>query len=44
MEFDQREIADKITIDLYKCILTDEELVQDWTKFVDPLPNYQIEI
>ena len=34
----------KITDDLDKCLLTEEELVQDWTNFVDPLPNFQIEI
>lgn len=34
----------EITEGLDKCLLTEEELVQDWTIFVDPLPNFQIEI
>lgn len=34
----------EITEGLDKCLLTEEELVQDWTSFVDPLPNFQIEI
>ena len=34
----------QILEDLDKCLLTEEELVQDWTIFVDPLPDFQIEI
>lgn len=34
----------EITAGLNECLLTEEELVQDWTSFVDPLPDFQIAI
>ena len=30
----------EITEGLDKCLLTEEEVVQDWTSFVDPLPVF----
>lgn len=33
-----------ITDSLEGCLLTDEELTQDWTSFPDPLPSFQLEI
>jgi G3E family GTPase len=33
-----------ITDSLNSCLLTEEELTQDWANFPDPLPGFQIEI